>query len=155
MKSVFITFDSILLHNDKEWNFLLASSTDLWIWFHFFCFWLFGHWYCLNINKRIWCINLCYSYNMSKSTNNCIIIYALFKTIYFRVWKHFLIIITFISFLSYVWSGLIVVFGIYLNVYSRNQALFDAKIASIIHSLFGFRWTSKYSQSTTSRTLPV
>jgi hypothetical protein len=28
---------------------------------------------------------------------------------------------------SYVWSGLIVVLGIYLNVYSKNQSAWDAR----------------------------
>ncbi|CAF4689196.1 unnamed protein product [Rotaria sp. Silwood1] len=36
---------------------------------------------------------------------------------------------------DYVWSGLIVVLGIYLNVYSRNQAGFNAKIASYTNRL--------------------
>ncbi|CAF3665376.1 unnamed protein product [Rotaria sp. Silwood1] len=36
---------------------------------------------------------------------------------------------------DYVWSGLIVVLGIYLNVYSRNQAAFNAKIASYTNRL--------------------
>jgi hypothetical protein len=56
---------------------------------------------------------------------------------------------------SYVWSGLIVVFGIYLNVYSRNQAAFNAKIASIVESIFGARIAAKISTPTPSRALPV
>jgi len=56
---------------------------------------------------------------------------------------------------DYVWSGLIVILGIYLNVYSRNQAAFNAKITSYANSLFGFRWWSKFSVPTSSRTLPV
>jgi len=60
-------------------------------------------------------------------------------------------------FVSYVWSGLIVVLGIYLNVYSRNQAVFNAKIQSYANSLFGTRFGSKFSTTITapSRTLPV
>ncbi|CAF2930154.1 unnamed protein product [Rotaria sp. Silwood2] len=56
---------------------------------------------------------------------------------------------------DYVWSGLIVVFGIYLNVYSRNQAAFNAKFASYTNSLFNFCWCPKFSTSITSRILPV
>ncbi|CAF2725880.1 unnamed protein product [Rotaria sp. Silwood2] len=36
---------------------------------------------------------------------------------------------------DYVWSGLIVILGIYLNVYSRNQTAFNAKISSYTNSL--------------------
>jgi hypothetical protein len=57
--------------------------------------------------------------------------------------------------LSYVWSGLIVVFGIYLNVYSRNQAIFNAKIASLVEFLFGARFAARFSAATPSRTLPI
>ena len=32
----------------------------------------------------------------------------------------------------YVWSGLIVVFGIYLNIYSKNQAKWNAKIKQLL-----------------------
>ncbi|UJR31688.1 hypothetical protein I4U23_019169 [Adineta vaga] len=56
---------------------------------------------------------------------------------------------------DYVWSGLIVIFGIYLNVYSRNQAAFNAKIKFFTNYLFGYRWISNISQGTSSRVLPV
>jgi len=74
--------------------------------------------------------------------------------------KAITIILSFILFskpfvFDYVWSGLIVVLGIYLNIYSRNQAFFNDKIASYANSLFGSRFGSKFSTSTTSRTLPV
>lgn len=36
---------------------------------------------------------------------------------------------------DYVWSGLIVLFGIYLNVYSRNQTVFNSSIVSIFSFL--------------------
>ncbi len=62
---------------------------------------------------------------------------------------------SYLFFISYVWSGLIVVIGIYLNVYSRNQAAFNATIASYANRLFGFRFGSKLSTPTASRTLPV
>jgi hypothetical protein len=58
----------------------------------------------------------------------------------------------FFVFISYVWSGLIVVLGIYLNVYSRNQTVFNAKIASYANCLFGTRFGLT---TTTTRTLPV
>jgi uncharacterized membrane protein len=49
----------------------------------------------------------------------------------------------FVVFFSYVWSGLIVIVGIYLNVYSRNQTAFNAKLGSFVNSLFNFRgWLS-------------
>jgi len=50
-----------------------------------------------------------------------------------------------------------VIIGIYLNVYSRNQAVFNAKIASYANSLFGARFGSKFSTTITTpaRTLPV
>jgi len=74
--------------------------------------------------------------------------------------KAITIILSFILFskpfvFDYVWSGLIVILGIYLNVYSRNQAFFNDKIASYASSLFGSRFGSKFSTSTASRTLPV
>ncbi|CAF1076076.1 unnamed protein product [Adineta ricciae] len=56
---------------------------------------------------------------------------------------------------DYVWSGFIVVVGIYLNVYSRNQAAFNAKIASYATSLFGSHWVSKFYSGTSTRTLSV
>ncbi|CAF3734280.1 unnamed protein product [Rotaria sp. Silwood1] len=56
---------------------------------------------------------------------------------------------------DYVWSGLIVVIGIYLNVYSRNQAAFNTKIASVTNFLYNFRWWPKFSTSTIPRILPV
>ncbi|CAF1101179.1 unnamed protein product [Rotaria sordida] len=37
--------------------------------------------------------------------------------------------------IDYVWSGLIVVLGIYLNVYSRNQIAFNSKISSYTNRL--------------------
>jgi hypothetical protein len=93
---------------------------------------------------------------MSKSNNDCLIIYTLLKTICFRVGKRFFAN-TNILFLvvSYVWSGLIVVLGVYLNVYSRNQAVFNTTITSITNSIFDFRWWPKFSRPTSSRTLPV
>ncbi|CAF0804147.1 unnamed protein product [Rotaria sordida] len=74
--------------------------------------------------------------------------------------KAITIILSFILFskpfvFDYVWSGLIVVIGIYLNVYSRNQTAFNTKIVSYINSLSNFRWWPKFSTSTTSRILPV
>lgn len=36
---------------------------------------------------------------------------------------------------SYIWSGLIVVIGIYLNVYSKNRAAWDAKFKEWIKKL--------------------
>lgn len=56
---------------------------------------------------------------------------------------------------SYLWSGLLVVLGIYLNVYSRNQQAFDAKIASFANSLFGSYWWSKSLKKSTTRILPI
>jgi len=47
---------------------------------------------------------------------------------------------------DYVWSGLIVILGIYLNVYSRNQTMMDARIQSFISYVF---------KSRSTRTLPV
>jgi len=58
-------------------------------------------------------------------------------------------------FFSYVWSGLIVIIGIYLNVYSRNQAAFNAKIVSIANSLFHYRWWPSALTPATIRTLPI
>ncbi|CAF4202318.1 unnamed protein product, partial [Rotaria sordida] len=55
--------------------------------------------------------------------------------------------------LSYVWSGFIVVIGIYLNVYGRNQVAFNAKIALYGNRLFPSRWWSKFLVSTSSRSL--
>jgi hypothetical protein len=95
---------------------------------------------------------------MSKSINNRFIIYTLFQTIRFRVLKQFLLFILIyltVVFNSYLWSGLIVVFGIYLNFYSRNEAAFNATIVSYTKFLFCSRWWSKYSTPTTTRTLPV
>ncbi|CAM4757918.1 unnamed protein product [Rotaria magnacalcarata] len=57
--------------------------------------------------------------------------------------------------LEYLWSGLIVIVGIYLNVYSHNQAAFNAKIASFTNRLFGFRGATKPSTSGIPRILPV
>ncbi|CAF3752580.1 unnamed protein product [Rotaria socialis] len=57
--------------------------------------------------------------------------------------------------LDYLWSGLIVVVGIYLNIYSHNQAAFNAKIASFTNSLFGFRDPTKSPTSAIPRILPV
>ncbi|UJR14986.1 hypothetical protein I4U23_001964 [Adineta vaga] len=56
---------------------------------------------------------------------------------------------------DYVWSGLIVIVGIYLNVYSRNQTVFNAKIISFTQYLFGSCWWSKLFSTPTTRTLPV
>ncbi|CAF1117830.1 unnamed protein product [Adineta ricciae] len=74
--------------------------------------------------------------------------------------KAITIILSFILFskpfiFDYVWSGCIVIVGIYLNVYSRNQAAFNAKIASYATSLFGAHWVSKFYSGTSTRTLSV
>ncbi|CAF1150618.1 unnamed protein product [Didymodactylos carnosus] len=54
--------------------------------------------------------------------------------------KAITIILSFIIFskpfvLDYIWSGLIVVVGIYLNIYSRNQAVFNAKLINFYNRL--------------------
>jgi len=56
---------------------------------------------------------------------------------------------------DYVWSGLIVLIGIYLNVYSRNQTAFNAKIGSFFNSLFHLRWWPSILTPPTIRTLSV
>ncbi|CAF0889261.1 unnamed protein product [Adineta steineri] len=56
---------------------------------------------------------------------------------------------------DYIWSGLIVIVGIYLNVYSRNQTVFNAKIVSLAHYLFNFRWWPNILTPSTSQTLPL
>lgn len=129
------------------------------LWITLFCLWLFGNRYCPNIDQRIRCINLCYSHYMSKSGDNYIIFHFIFKTFRFRVCETFFyFILSLFSILfvfSYVWSGLIVVVGIYLNVYSRNQAAFNAKFASYATVLVGARIASRLFGSTPTRTLPV
>ncbi|CAF3767627.1 unnamed protein product [Rotaria sordida] len=72
--------------------------------------------------------------------------------------KAITIILSFILFskpfvFDYVWSGFIVVIGIYLNVYGRNQVAFNAKIALYGNRLFPSRWRSKFLVSTSSRSL--
>ncbi|CAF0735074.1 unnamed protein product [Adineta steineri] len=74
--------------------------------------------------------------------------------------KAITIVLSFILFskpfiFDYVWSGLIVVFGIYLNIYSRNQAAFNDKIAYFVKIFFGSHLASKISTSTTPRILPI
>jgi hypothetical protein len=64
-------------------------------------------------------------------------------------------IICFFSFFSYVWSGLIVIVGIYLNVYSRNQTAFNAKITSMANSVFHSRLWPSIIAPPTIRTLSV
>jgi len=56
---------------------------------------------------------------------------------------------------DYVWSGLIVLVGIYLNVYSRNQTSFNAQIVSFANSVFHSRWWPSIFTSPTIRTLSV
>ncbi|CAF1151736.1 unnamed protein product [Adineta ricciae] len=56
---------------------------------------------------------------------------------------------------DYLWSGLIVIVGIYLNVYSRNQTVFNAKIVSFTQNLFNLHWWPRLSSAPTIRTLPV
>jgi adenosine 3'-phospho 5'-phosphosulfate transporter B3 len=56
---------------------------------------------------------------------------------------------------DYVWSGLIVIIGIYLNVYSRNQTAFNAKIVSIANSVFHSRLWPSIITPPTIRTLSV
>ncbi|CAF1409503.1 unnamed protein product [Rotaria magnacalcarata] len=56
---------------------------------------------------------------------------------------------------DYVWSGLIVIFGIYLNVYSRHQTAFNTKIVSIANILFNSRWWPRILAPVTSRTLSI
>ncbi|CAF3226659.1 unnamed protein product [Rotaria socialis] len=56
---------------------------------------------------------------------------------------------------DYIWSGLIVIFGIYLNVYSRHQTEFNAKIVSIANILFNSRWWPRILAPVTSRTLSI
>ena len=41
--------------------------------------------------------------------------------------------------LRYVWSGLVVVLGIYLNLYSKNKASWDAAITKMVERLRGRR----------------
>ncbi|CAF0823106.1 unnamed protein product [Adineta steineri] len=56
---------------------------------------------------------------------------------------------------DYIWSGVIVIVGIYLNVYSRNQTVFNAKIVSLAHYLFNPRWWPNILTPSTSQTLPL
>ncbi|CAF1340307.1 unnamed protein product, partial [Rotaria sordida] len=58
----------------------------------------------------------------------------------------------------YIWSGLIVIIGIYLNIYSRHQTAFNTKIASLMTRLFNSRWWPNIltpSITTINKTLPV
>ncbi|CAF3820765.1 unnamed protein product [Rotaria sordida] len=59
---------------------------------------------------------------------------------------------------DYIWSGLIVIIGIYLNIYSRHQTAFNTKIASLMTRLFNSRWWPNIltpSITTINKTLPV
>ncbi|CAF2895882.1 unnamed protein product [Rotaria sp. Silwood2] len=56
---------------------------------------------------------------------------------------------------DYVWSGVIVIIGIYLNVYSRHQTAFNSIIASFITRCFNSRWWPNILTPTTMKTLPV
>ena len=61
---------------------------------------------------------------MSKSNHYCAILHSICKAIYISVKKKKKLnsFLNFkIYFLRYFWSGLIVVLGIYLNLYSKNQ----------------------------------
>ncbi|KAK3089531.1 hypothetical protein FSP39_004331 [Pinctada imbricata] len=44
----------------------------------------------------------------------------------------------------YVWSGLIVVLGIYLNVYSKNKASWDSKFQALLGKIKNLRQQKKY-----------
>lgn len=98
---------------------------------------------------------------MSKSNNDCIIVHLVFQTICIRVCKNeneewaCKLLTSLRVFCSYLWSGLIVIVGIYLNVYSRNQTVFNAKIVSLTQSLFNSRWWPRLFSAPTIRTLPV
>jgi len=70
--------------------------------------------------------------------------------------KAITIILSFILFskpfvFDYAWSGLIVVIGIYLNVYSRHQVAFNGKIAAYANSLFNSRWWPSILTPTATR----
>lgn len=41
--------------------------------------------------------------------------------------------------IQYVWSGFIVVIGIYLNIYSKNKAKWDAQFVSVVHRFWPLR----------------
>ncbi|CAF3851403.1 unnamed protein product [Rotaria sp. Silwood1] len=56
---------------------------------------------------------------------------------------------------DYVWSGLIVILGIYLNVYSRHQTAFNTKIASFISRCYNYRWWPNILTPTANKVLPV
>ena len=59
-----------------------------------------------------------------------------------------------IFFFRYIWSGLIVVFGIYLNVYSKNKESWDAYLLlklGEIKTVLGYgKLYKKYSSTTTN-----
>lgn len=121
-----------------------ASNWDLRIWSIVLDIWLLRHRYRSNVDQRIRCFDLCDGDDVQKSCDHHSVVYSFFEAVRFRVSRQILMkpCVTIRCKLnrpinwfcvssarsSYIWSGLIVILGIYLNVYSRHKSAFDARI---------------------------
>ena len=111
----------------------------------------------------IYCNLFTFSHNLPKSFDYCIFLLILRKTVYSPVsilllyWyiaytrKLYSLIINLSSNLfSYIWSGMIVVLGIYINVYSKNKTKWDNAFVDYYNKL-----TQRKRRLTTVRSLEV
>lgn len=127
---------NIVLHLVKYYGALIAVTGNL--------FWYIDKYW---NNYVLHLVNIFYSDNMSKSSNDCFIFYFLHKAVYFpvimRLLLFYLYYLNYIEFLSfffrYLWSGLLVLIGIYLNLLSKNRDKWEAMFKLYIQRLFFLR----------------
>lgn len=131
-------------------SYFPAPNRDLWLRIPFQPFRLFGHPICLNAGTNVRRTTGSNCNNGAESSHNRDLICLLHQTVYNPVRSKFheSIFSCYIFFLSYifryVWSGLIVVLGIYLNVYSKkHKNLTFADIFNKIKRMLGSRSTDR------------
>lgn len=115
----------------------------LWICIYFLFDWILRNTNCIDVNYHIWCLHCSNSYNIQKGSNDNIIFYVLRKTFHFTVCYtvmfsrvvHSLLIM---KIFRYLWSGLIVVVGIYMNLYAKKNPITLSDLEMKIEHLFRY-----------------
>lgn len=111
-----------------------VSDTNLWLCVSVQLIGIFGHSVCFNISENLRSNTSCYCNNSAKSSHNRTFIYIFQQAIQHTVSHIYCVsslnrliilhqLMVHISFFRYLWAGLLVVVGIYLNIFSKRNKM--------------------------------